>query len=428
MRQPPSWTEFLRYPVISGIALLATGVTVAGWAKLDVTPLVENAMIRHGELWRLVTSIFPHVGILHLIFNVYWLWVFGTLIEEIYGHIKTVALVLLFAIVPNALEYAFSSGGVGLSGVGYGLFGLLWILSKRDERFRDAIDQRTIRLFVIWFFFCIFATVTNLMLIGNIAHGTGAVLGILTGYAISLPGRRVTITACIGCIFVFAIWAATFGRPSVNLSAYGSYDECKRGYDAIEADRGKEALRWLQGAAGYRRNQPACQTDLAYVYHSLGREAESVAAYQKAAEMGDPDSQNYMGNLYAKGDSGAEKDSRKAAFWYHKAAEKGSAVVLNNVAWVMATSPDPALKNPTAALTYAQRAVRAEQEKPRAFILDTLAQAYYANEQYEQALATEYRALASATPEEQKDYTLKIQTFKLALAVQQKLPKQRKPA
>src|SRR5882724_58127 len=187
MRKPPSPAGIPNYPVVAGTALLAIGVTAAWGAKMDVSPLLDNALIRHGELWRLVTAILPHVNVLHLVFNIYWLWVFGTLVEEVYGHAKTAALVLLFAVGPNALEYAFSTGGVGLSGVGYGLFGLLWVLSKRDERFRDAVDQRTIQLFVIWFFFCIFATATNFMRVGNVAHGAGGVLGILTGFALVMP-------------------------------------------------------------------------------------------------------------------------------------------------------------------------------------------------------------------------------------------------
>jgi len=44
--------------------------------------------------------------------------------------------------------------------VGYGLFGLLWVLSRRDERFRDSIDPRTVVVFVVWFF-CIATTLTH---------------------------------------------------------------------------------------------------------------------------------------------------------------------------------------------------------------------------------------------------------------------------
>ncbi|HZR29086.1 MAG TPA: rhomboid family intramembrane serine protease [Terriglobales bacterium] len=74
MRRPPQLTEFYRYPVIAGTSLIAIVVTLAWWAKLiDASLLFETAMIRRGELWLLVTSIFPHLGLLHLIFNIYWL-------------------------------------------------------------------------------------------------------------------------------------------------------------------------------------------------------------------------------------------------------------------------------------------------------------------------------------------------------------------
>jgi membrane associated rhomboid family serine protease len=80
MRPAPKLTEISHYPVVAGTALLAVGVTVAWWAKVDISPLFETAIMRRGELWRLVTSILPHGGILHLVFNVYGLWVFGTLV------------------------------------------------------------------------------------------------------------------------------------------------------------------------------------------------------------------------------------------------------------------------------------------------------------------------------------------------------------
>src|SRR6266700_841563 len=415
MRQPPKVTEFPKYPVIAGIALLATGVTIARSINMDVTPLEENAMIRHGELWRLVTSIFPHIGALHLIFNVYWLWVFGTLLEEVYGHLKTLALVLLFAIIPNALEYAFAAGGVGLSGVGYGFFGLLWVLSKRDERFRDAIDKRTIQLFVIWFFFCVVGTLTNIVRIGNVAHGAGAVVGILAGFTITMPERRAVISAGIGTILLFGLWASTQGRPRVNLSVYGSYDECKRGDDAMRSKHYDEALPWLEAAASYRFDQAACLTDLGFTYLQLGKKAQSLAAYRKAADTGDSESQFYLGTMYENGSGGLAKDPAQALHWYRKAADQGSADILNNVAWTLATSSEPGVRNPSAALDYALRAVKAEKNKPRPHILDTLAEAYYVNGQYENAVKTEKQAMASAPEADKNDYLTRLEKYQLAL-------------
>ena len=114
----PKWNEIPKYPVIAGIGALAVGVTIAWWAKVDISSLFESAEIRRGQLWRLVTSIFPHLDILHLAFNLYWLWALGTVVERVYGHAKTALLLLLFAVGSYSLDFAFAQGGVGLSGVG----------------------------------------------------------------------------------------------------------------------------------------------------------------------------------------------------------------------------------------------------------------------------------------------------------------------
>src|SRR5579864_7608280 len=171
MIRAPKWTEVSKYPVIAGIAVLTVGITFAWWAKLDISPLFATAEIRRGQLWRLATCIFPNLDILHLVFNIYWLWMFGTAVEKAYGHVRTALLIFLFAVGSSSLDFAFDSGGVGLSGVGYGLFCLLLVLSDRDERFRDTLDQKTVKLFVGWFILCIATTVTHVFPVANVAHG-----------------------------------------------------------------------------------------------------------------------------------------------------------------------------------------------------------------------------------------------------------------
>ena len=400
MRPAPPLREFHRYPVVAGIALLAIGVTVASWAKVDVSPLFETAMIRRGELWRLVSSMFPHVGIWHLVFNIYWLWVFGTLVEQEYGHLKTAALILLFAIGSGSLEFAFLVGGVGLSGVGYGLFGLLWILSQRDERFHDVIDRRTIELFVLWFFFCIVATLTNIMRVANIAHGAGAVLGVLTGFAITLPRRRVLFASGVAVFLLFGLWAAIMGRPMINLSGKEGYEESRWGFDALIANRNQEAVRWFHDAVTYQPGTALNWFDLGIAYQRLDDRPAALAAYRKAADLGDPTAQFYLGVMYESGGEGLPKDVAKALDWYRKAADQNNAAAQNNLAWAYATSPDPAIRNPVAALEYARKAVNSGKDDPDPSHLDTLAEAYYANKQYEDAVKTEQQAiaLASAAP------------------------------
>jgi tetratricopeptide (TPR) repeat protein len=331
-------------------------------------------MIRRGEVWRLVTSIFPHTSVLHLVFNIYWLWFFGPLVERMYGPVKTAALILLFAVVPNALEYAFASGGVGLSGVGYGLFGLLWVLSKRDERFRDAIDQKTIRLFVGWFFLCIVLTVAKILPVGNIAHGAGAVLGVLAGFAITLPERRPVITAGISLILVFSLWAATVGRPKVNMSQTPGYPEGKAGYDALTANRNQEAVVWLKEAVAAEPKNTYYWINLAVAYQRLGNDDQALTAYRKAADLGSID-----------GDNG--------------------------VAWTLATSSNPAIRNPAVALEYAKKAVGSETNAPNPNHLDTLAEAYYVNARYREAVETEQQALALVPAESRREFENRLAKY-----------------
>jgi membrane associated rhomboid family serine protease len=293
MLRAQRWTEFSRYPVISGIAILAIGVTIAWWSKANISPFFPTAMIRRGEIWRLLTCIFPHGDILHLAFNVYWLWTFGGVIERAYGHFRTALLIFLLAVGSSALEFAFARGGIGLSGVGYGLFGFLWVLSRHDDRFRGAIDQQTMVLFVGWFFFCVATTVMNVMPVGNIAHAGGMLIGSLTGFSVTLSARRRLVIAMIIFVSGFSLWAATFGRPTVNVSEHGGYEEGKWGYEALVAGHDREAAKWLGDAVKYQPNVAAYWYDLGIAYQRSGNKTAAQAAYRKAYTL-DPKTPEYL--------------------------------------------------------------------------------------------------------------------------------------
>jgi membrane associated rhomboid family serine protease len=222
MRKPPSPTLLPAYPVSGGLGLFAVAVTLMiGLQRWPIGRFVILPIAFRREPWRLFLSIFPHIGFFHLVFNVYWLWVLGTVLEEVFGHAKTAALIVLFAVVSMAAEYAIFQGGVGLSGVNYGLVGLLWVLARRDRRFADAMDQRTVNLMVAWFFICIALTVTSVQPVANVAHGVGAVLGLLVG--VILVEKRAAYRALAGlglaAIVASTLAGATALRPRINLAS-----------------------------------------------------------------------------------------------------------------------------------------------------------------------------------------------------------------
>jgi len=406
-----------RYPITGGIAILAITVTAASWAGRDVSLLLATAMIRRGELWRLVTCILPHADVLHLAFNVYWLWIFGTLVERMFGPAKTVGLILLLALGSSALEFAFFGGGIGLSGVGYGLFGLLWILSTRDERFRDAVDKQTVVVFVLWFFICVVATFMKVMNVGNVAHGSGAVLGILVGFAVAQPNRRLAVVTGIAGIVGFALCASTFWRPILNLADREGYEEGAWGYDALREDRNKEAVRWLGDAIRYQPKVQELWYYLGIAHERLNDKRAAADAYRKSAELNGAESQCRLANFYEDGSGDVPRDTAQALHWYRKAGAHESPYALNCVAWAYATSTDSAIRNPVAALQHARKAVQLSRDSEPAF-LDTLAEAHYVNGEIAEAVRVQEQAIAAAGHRDRGAYQERLEKFRRALVEQ----------
>ena len=89
-----------------------------------------GAMVRElvweGELYRLLTSSFLHIGVFHLLCNMYCLYIVGGEVENFYGKWKFLLIYLGSAVLGNLLSMATTSGvAAGASGAIFGLFGAL---------------------------------------------------------------------------------------------------------------------------------------------------------------------------------------------------------------------------------------------------------------------------------------------------------------
>ena len=96
-------------------------------------------------------------------------------------------------------------------------------------------------------------------------------------------------------------------------------------------------------------------------------------------------------------------------------ADPGNAGILNQLGWLYATAEPSTLRDPAKALAYAQRAVEASNAGDANF-LDTLAEAYYANQQFDAAIETEERALELAP--ELEAYQNQLEKFRAAKAAE----------
>ena len=157
--------------------LTITGYTVEG----DSIHWTEGfPEIRHGQVWRLITPIFVHFSVLHLLFNMLWLRDLGSLIEARASTLKLLLLVLVTAIASNIGQYLMSGPSFGgMSGVVYGLFGYIWMRGKFDPSSGMFLTDQTILIMVGWYLLCLTGMIGS---IANTAHTVGLVLGMGIGY------------------------------------------------------------------------------------------------------------------------------------------------------------------------------------------------------------------------------------------------------
>ena len=115
-------------------------MTLAGGTTNDSTLIAfgvkSNELINQGQYWRFLTPVFIHIGILHLFFNSYALWMVGPQVEKLYGGARFVLLYVLTGIAGVAGSYWHRPEGLsaGASGAIFGLFGVLLVFGLRYRR------------------------------------------------------------------------------------------------------------------------------------------------------------------------------------------------------------------------------------------------------------------------------------------------------
>ena len=133
--RPPTWSARLRRAPVTFGVMAATGTvfllqigaqTILGFDWLLELGAKDNGAILAGQVWRLVTPVFIHAGLLHLGVNMYSLFALGPPVERFFGTPRMLALYLLSGVSGVIFSMAFTPGrSVGASGAIFGLLGAL---------------------------------------------------------------------------------------------------------------------------------------------------------------------------------------------------------------------------------------------------------------------------------------------------------------
>ena len=198
-------------PIIT-YALIAINVvvfilSVFNDAILPMFAVNRELIVNFNQYYRLFTGMFLHAGILHLLFNMYALYIIGMQLESFLGKAKYLIVYLLSGIGASMLSIFFSNSfSVGASGAIFGLMGALLYFGYHYRVYLDSVVKSQIIPLIV----------LNLILgftlsgIDNWAHIGGLVSGILATMAVGVKYKSTKFEMING-IILYLIYIGFIG-------------------------------------------------------------------------------------------------------------------------------------------------------------------------------------------------------------------------
>lgn len=194
------------------LVLAVTGIiSLVAFSSQDL--YLQLAMIseavRQGELYRLVSVTLVHGGYLHLLLNLYALYIVGPIVESIWGKWLFLAFYVLCAIAGSTGSFLFSAASVGASGAIFGLVGVILAGTRAhnpmlDRRARSIVPQ--LGMFVVINLVFGFVATGVGGNIDNAAHIGGLLAGLWLGLVVP-PGKVPTLRSA---------WQRPVGEPATG--------------------------------------------------------------------------------------------------------------------------------------------------------------------------------------------------------------------
>jgi len=179
------------------VAVWLLMTALGGSERLDVLIAFGakfNPLIVEGQVWRLLTSIFLHIGLIHLLFNSYALFRLGTDVERAFGAGRFLVLYLLSGVSGSLLSFAFNPHlSAGASGAIFGLIGALGVYLFRHRQAFGQVGQRRLwDVIGVAAYNLVFGFITPG--IDNLGHLGGLISGVALGWLLG-PRYSVVLTA-----------------------------------------------------------------------------------------------------------------------------------------------------------------------------------------------------------------------------------------
>jgi GlpG protein len=142
------------------------------------------------QFFKMWSPIFLHGGLVHLAFNMMWLWELGSRIEKVQSSLVMALTIVVLGLISNTIQFLYGGGNNfgGMSGVVYGLFAYIWMWQLFDPRKRLGLPAS---LIVFMLLSLVIMTALGLSMIANAAHLGGFLSGIVFGAVTAAFSRIV---------------------------------------------------------------------------------------------------------------------------------------------------------------------------------------------------------------------------------------------
>ena len=198
----PFWT----YVLIGANVVIWLILTIIGAAVFGARNATEdgafmlvfgakfNELISAGQWWRLLSAMFLHFGLLHLLMNSFSLYQLGPQVEQFFGRGRFLAIYLLAGLYGNLFSYLFSDSlSAGASGAIFGLFGaFIAYLRRYRALFGESGKQALQSMLVVLGINLVYGITSGV--VDNYGHVGGLIAGFVVGellrpeYALRLSG------------------------------------------------------------------------------------------------------------------------------------------------------------------------------------------------------------------------------------------------
>jgi len=181
---------FLFYIIMAANLIMFVLMELSGGSANMITLLRHGAaahylIFTHGQYYRLITPIFLHIGITHLIFNSMSLILFGARAEKYFGHIRFFIIYIISGISGNLAMVLTSqySVGAGASGSIFGIIGAIFAFTKVRKKNMENFNASSLGIMIIIGVLMGFTMsgVPDMPNVANSAHIGGLAAGFLLG-------------------------------------------------------------------------------------------------------------------------------------------------------------------------------------------------------------------------------------------------------